>query len=233
MVTTTTKTPLAFAWLEDALIDLGPGDIVYATSVPWSVYTRLADFRDERRRRVKITFDRGRIEVMSPKSRHEQPHFRLSLIVVTLAEELGLEIVNVGATTFRNEAAEQGLEADESFYIANAKPVIGANDINLATHPPPDLAIEIDLTSSSLAKEAIYGRMGVPELWRHDDHEIVIRIRRQDGTYATSEHSLAFPPLRATDLTRLLEETNDMGEIAFLRHCRAWAKSLVSPAANP
>ena len=125
---------------------------------------------------------------------------------------------------FETRQREQGLEADESFYIANAQAVIGANDINLATHPPPDLAIEIDLTSSSVSKEAIYGRMGVPELWRHDDDEIVIRRLNPEGTYETSECSLAFPQVRAADLTRLLMDTNDMGEIAFLRHCRAWAK---------
>ena len=111
---------------------------------------------------------------MSPKSRHEQPHFRLSLVVMALAEHMDFKVINAGATTFRNEESEQGLEADESFYIANAEAVIGADDIDLAIHPPPDLSIEVDLTSSSISKEAIYARIRVPELWRHDDDEIVM-----------------------------------------------------------
>ncbi len=233
MITAKTKAPPSFAWLEQALIDLVPGEVVYATGVPWLVYNRLADFRDEHRRRVKITFDRGRIEVMSPKSRHEQPHFRLGLIVMILAELLDFKLINAGATTLRNEAAEQGLEADESFYIANAPAVIRADDINLSMHPPPDLAIEVDLTSSSVSKEAIYARMGVPEIWRHDDEEIVIRHLQPDGAYQTAERSLSFPLVRSADLTRLLVETNEMDEVAFWRHCSAWAKTLVTPAANP
>jgi Uma2 family endonuclease len=233
MVTAKTKALPAFMWLEQALIDLGPGDVVYATGVPWSVYVRLADFRDERRHRVKITFDRGRIEIMSPKGRHERPHFRLGLVVLALAEQRGIELKNTGATTLRNEAAEQGLEADESFYISPSDAVMKADDIDLAKQPPPDLAIEVDLTSSSVSKEAIYSRMGVPEIWRHDVDEIVIRRLQPDGVYQTADCSLAFPQIRALDLTRLLSETNDMGEVAFWRHCCDWAKTLTPPAANP
>jgi Uma2 family endonuclease len=152
---------------------------------------------------------------------------------LTLAEEFGVELRNAGATTLRNEEEEQGLEADESFYIAHANVVLGLDHIDLTIHPPPDLAIEIDLTSSSVSKEAIYGSMGVPEIWRHDADEIVIRHRLADGTYQTAARSLAFPQVTSADLTTILLETNDLGEVAFLRHCRAWAKTLVPPPANP
>lgn len=167
---------------------------------------------------------------MSPKIQHEQPHFRLGLVVMTLAEELGVELRNAGATTLRREAGEQGLEADESFYIAHVRDVLGVRDIDLTIHPPPDLVIEIDLTSSSVAKEDIYGPMGVPELWRMDDGQVAIRHLQADGTYRSASRSSAFVQVTADDLTRLLAETEDEGELAFVRRCRAWAKSLTPPA---
>ena len=226
----TVATPVRLDWLADALVGLSPGQRVYTTGVPWAVYLRLTEIRDEKRSGIKITFDRGRIELMSPKIQHEQPHFRLGIVVVTLAEESGLELRNAGATTFRREAGEQGLEADESFYIANASAVLGLRDIDLSVSPPPDLVIEIDLTSSSIPKEAIHGPMGVPELWRLDDDVVAIRHLQPDGTYRPAARSLSFPQVTAADLTRLLAETRDEGEVAFIRRCRAWVKSLVPPA---
>ncbi|HJZ90736.1 MAG TPA: Uma2 family endonuclease [Gemmataceae bacterium] len=229
----TTPTRNATDWLADALLDLAPGQRVFATDIPWAVYTRLADLRDERRPGVKITFDRGRIEFVSPRFRHERLSFWLRMIVLTLAEEFNLELISAGATTFRPEEGEQGLEAHESFYVAHAQDVMGVDDIDLTVHPPPDLVIEVDLTSSSVPKELMYGPMGVPELWRHDDDEVAIRRLQPNGKYQTAPRSLAFPLVTAADLTRLLVEGRDEGEIAFVRRCRTWAKTLVTPPAQP
>jgi Uma2 family endonuclease len=231
MAATTTRT--GTDWLADALLDLAPGQRVYATGIPWAVYTRLANLRDERRPGVKITFDGGRIELMSPKFRHEQPSRLLSLVITVLAEEMGMQLVGTQSTTFRQEQTEHGLEPDQCFYIAHARDLIGVDDIDLSIHPPPDLAVEVDLSHSTVSKEAIYAPMGVPELWRHDDDEVTIRHLRADGTYQTVGRSLAFPPVTAADLTKLLGDGRTEDEIAFVRRCRAWAKTLVPPTANP
>ena len=222
----------AIDWLSHALLGLGSGERVYATGIPWNVYTRLADFRDQQESRVKITYDQGRIELVSPSFRHEKPSLRLNLIVVTLAEELGLELVSARSTTFRQEQAEKGLEPDDCFYIAHAAEMIGVEEIDLAIHPAPDLVIEVDNTNSSVPKEPIYAPMGVPELWRHDDGQVAICILQSDGTYADGLRSLSFPQMSAADLDQLLFHTNHLEDIAAIRHYRAWARTLVPPA-NP
>src|SRR4051812_31112147 len=203
-----TKVLPAIDWLSHALLGLGPGERVYATGIPWSVYTRLADFRDANRSGVKITFDQGRLEIMSPSFRHEKPNLRLGLIVVTLVEELGLQLVSARSTTFRQEQAEKGLEPDDCFYIAHAREMIGVEEIDLGVHPPPDLVIEVDNTSSSVPKEPIYAPMGVPELWRHDNGAVAIRVLQSDGSYTDGPRSLAFPQVFAADLDHLLFHTN-------------------------
>lgn len=226
------KTPLppakkTFRWLDEAILDLGPGERLFTTGIPWSVYTRLANFRDEHHSGVRITFDQGRIEIVSPQYRHEKPNFRLSILVIALAEGLGIEFVNIGSTTLRREESEQGLESDVCFYGGHAGEVIGVKDIDLTIHPPPDLAIEVDHTSSSVAKEPIYYEMMVPEIWRHDDDKIVIRHRGADGQYHTADRSLSFPKVTAADLTAVLLECNEEGDAAFLRRSRTWAKEVL------
>ena len=220
-------------WLSHALLGLGPGERVYATGIPWSVYARLADLRDERRSGVKITFDRGRIEIMSPSVRHEKPSLRLAQIVLARVEELGLEAVCARSTTFRQEEAERGLEPDDCFYIAHYAEMLGVRDIDLSVHPRPDLVIEVDETNSSVPKEPIHAPMGVPELWRHDDGEVIIRHLQADQTYGTADRSLSFPQVTSADLARLLVDTNHLGDIAAIRHYRAWARTLTPPAPNP
>jgi Uma2 family endonuclease len=229
----TTATRARTDWLADALLDLAPGQRVYATGIPWAVYLRLSDFRDAQRPRVKITFDQGRIEIVSPSSRHEKPSVRLGHIVLALVEELGLEAVCTRSTTLRQDDAERGLEPDDCYYIAHCAEVVRVQDIDLAVHPRPDLVIEVDETNSSVPKEPIYAPMGVPELWRYDDGEVVIRHLQPDRTYRTADRSLSFPRVTSADLTRLLNDTNDLGDMAAIRHYRAWARTIVPPPANP
>jgi Uma2 family endonuclease len=219
-------------WLTHALLGLRPGKRVYASGIPWSVYTRLADLRDDRWSGVKITLDQGRIELMSPSFRDEKPNLRLGQIVMALVEELGMEVVCARSTTFRQEDAERGLEPDDCFYIAHYAEMVGVEEINLAVHPRPDLVIEVDQTNSSLPKETIFAGMGVPEFWRHDDGEVHVRVLQADGAYRIGDRSVSFPQVTAADLSRLVVGTNHLADIAAIRHYRAWARTLVPPT-NP
>jgi Uma2 family endonuclease len=169
---------------------------------------------------------------MSPRYRHEKPSHRLSLLVLVMAEELNRELVGARSTTFQQEQAEKGLEPDECFYIANASALEGVDDIDLTIHPPPDLAIEVDLTSSSLSKESIYASLGVPELWRHEDEQVVVRVLVGDGTYRNADRSRSFPEIRAVDLTRLLAEADPGGDIALVRGFRREVRKILASPAN-
>jgi Uma2 family endonuclease len=147
---------------------------------------------------------------------------------MALVEESDLELINAGRTTLQNVAEEQALEADQSFYIANANVVIGVSDLDRSIHPPPDLIIEFDPLLSSVPREAIYGRMGVPELWRYDGNEFEFLLLQPSGEFQTGERSLALPQLRPQDIKRLLEATHGMDDVAFVNHCRSWARTLSS-----
>ena len=78
------------------------------------------------------------------------------------------------STTWRRIAKEKGLEADQSYYLINAPKVRGKREVDLVIDPPPDLAIEVENTASSVHQLGIYAALGIPEVWRFDGEELTI-----------------------------------------------------------
>src|SRR5205814_2592043 len=122
----------------------------------------------------------------------------------TLTEELGREVLSGGATTLRRRLEKRGLEPDECFWIQNEAAVRGVRRLNLRVHPPPDLAIEVDVTNSSLDRMGIYAALGVPEVWRLDEPSLTFHVLGPDGRYALVTHSRSFPQVTPADLMRFL-----------------------------
>ena len=101
---------------------------------------------------------------------------------------------------------DRGLEADECYYIEHYPDVKGRKEVNLDTDPPPDLAVEVDLSSSSIDKLSIYAGLAVPEVWRfHHDRFDCLHLQ-PDGTYAPDDQSRVFPALPLYLILNALEE---------------------------
>src|SRR5579885_1128764 len=135
--------------------------------VRWTTYEQLlADH--EGRSSPRFTFDCGTLEITSPSAEHEKCNRTIALFVEILAEELKIDIEDFGSTTFRRSDLARGFEPDSCFYIKNEVLIRGKQEIDLSIDPPPDLVIEIDLTSRALDKLSLYAQIGVPEIWRYD-----------------------------------------------------------------
>jgi Uma2 family endonuclease len=199
-----------------------PEQRVILTGVSWATYERLLhDLKDSSSPR--LTFDKGVLEVMSPSAEHEESNRTIALLVEVLAEEFGLDVRNLGSTTFRREDLEQGFEPDSCFYVQNEARMRGKRDIDLMVDPPPDLIIEVDITSPSLNKFPIYAALGVPEIWRYDGRDMTI-FRLKGGGYAEADESAALPRLTGGDLARFVGEGATTGRREWLRGLRAWAR---------
>jgi Uma2 family endonuclease len=189
--------------------------------VSWQEYGKfLRAF--EGRRATRLTYDRGVLEIMSPRHEHETDVDFLGCLAVTLTEEMGLPRKAGGSTTFRRRKKRRGLEPDRSYWIASEPLVRGKREIDLRKDPPPDLAIEVDVTSSSLDRMAIYASLGVPEVWRMDDAGLSFHVLGPDGKYAPSPRSKSFPLVAPADLTRFLAMRAQMDENAVVQQFRAW-----------
>ncbi len=190
--------------------------------ISWETYeSLLADHLD--RSVPRFTYDRGLLEIVSPTTVHERDNRTLAMLVEVVAEERGIDTLDVGSMTFKREDLQRGFEPDSCFYIRNEVRVRGRIQIDPAIDPPPDLIIEIDVASPSLNKLPIYAQLGVPEVWRAKEGRVTILTLRADA-YVESVTSAALPPLTAEALTRFLRESRASGRTAWLRTVREWMR---------
>jgi Uma2 family endonuclease len=199
--------------------------------VDWGTYGRLLRAFGERR--LRLTYDRGVLEIMSPLLEHESDVDLLGRLVVVLTEELGLPIKAAGSATLRRRGRRRGIEPNRAWWIANEPRVRGRRRIDLRMDPPPDLAIEVDVTRSSLDRMAIYASLAVPEVWRLDSQGLTFHVPAADGRHAGSSHSLAFPRVTPADLSRFLALRGQLDENALVGQFRAWVRQHIVAAPNP
>ena len=192
--------------------------------IPWRVYKTLLSAVGDRP--VRITYYRGSIEIMSPLPRHEKWKTRIGRMIELLSLELRLPVEALGSTTFRRRAKKAGLEPDECYYVQNAAAVKGKDRINLKLDPPPDLAVEVDITRRSLKRQPVYAALGVPELWRWDGKRLTVLVL-VDGRYEPREQSLAFPFLPMDRFQQFLQRIREGAEdLTVLADFQQWVRTL-------
>jgi Uma2 family endonuclease len=201
-------------------------DRVLLHNISWQTYQSLLDdFATQPA--MRLTYDRGELEIRMPLDPHETYKKLLGRLVEALTEELGIEIRSLGSRTCDREDLSRGLEPDQCYYIQNESAVWDKKQIDLTTDPPPDLAIEIDITSSSINRMDIYADLGIPEVWRYDGRSLVINNLR-GKQYQVCDRSIAFPLLTASDLERFLELKKTTKENALIRIFRTWIREIAT-----
>ena len=197
-------------------------NVTILRGIHWDTYQNLV--RDlESQAAMRLTFDDGILEITMPLPPHERYKKLLGRFVEVMTEELGIEIRSLGSTTWSREDLRKGLEPDECYYVQNELVVRGKDDIDLEVLPPPDLAIEVDSTSSSMNRMAIYAALGVPEVWRFDMEVLTIWCL-VDGVYQSHEVSLVLPIFGSAMLMDFLGLSLTMGETSLMRHVRLWVR---------
>ncbi len=216
-----------------AAVKSSPEGRVSLRNVSWEIYERLLE--DPGRSAPRFFYNRGVLEIVSPAFEHEQIAGVIASLVGELAVELESDMTEARSTTFNREDLLRGFEPDVSFYFSeNAWRVRGKRRIDLdAGDPPPDLVVEVDITSPSASKLPIYARLGVAEVWRHDGTRLaILGLLRQDaeeeGYYAEIPESTSLAPTRVPgeSLTRFVEEGLVSGRPAWTRRVREWACEL-------
>lgn len=197
-----------------------PPAVLY--DIDWQTYTRLLRVF-ERRRRFRHTYDRGTLEIMSPLWQHEGPGRLLGRFVDVLTEELNLPCRLGGSLTLRRRRKRRGLEPDNCYWIANAPRLQGRQQLDLRSDPPPDLAIEIDVTRSSLDRMSIYAALGVPEVWRLSTSGLAFHIL-DAGVYQVRPNSLSFASLACADLPPFLALWGQTDDTTIVRQFREWVR---------
>src|SRR5271166_4574556 len=203
------------------------------SGIDWKTYSRLLHAFAEQPG-YKLTYDRGELEIMSPSLEHDLAGRFLGMMVQVLTEELGLPLQAGGGNTLRRRLRRRGIEPDECFWIANAHRMAGVQRLNLRIHPPPDLAIEVDFSHSSLNRLAIYAALRVPEVWRLDGNTLFFYSLIPGPGYLAVESSRSIPLVTPADVLGFLQQArHSVDDNVVIRQLRAWIQQRQAATQNP
>ncbi|MBE9198601.1 MULTISPECIES: Uma2 family endonuclease [unclassified Nodularia (in: cyanobacteria)] len=194
-------------------------------NISWETFEALLRDTGEDRG-SRLAYDCGILEIMTPLFEHENAKSNFGNFIIALAEELDIEIKSAGSTTLKRRLANRGIEPDNCYYIQNEPAIRGQETLNLEIDPPPDLAIEIDITSSSVNKLGIYAALGVTELWRYNGEDLKF-YQLVEGEYIECNFSLAFTLISVSDISRFIQQSKNIGEISLLKSFRAWVREKI------
>jgi Uma2 family endonuclease len=183
---------------------------------------------------VRLVYVDGRLTFLTASRRHDWYAERLAELVKALASATGLNWEDSGSATYRLGKKEVGVEADKAFYFGtNADRMQGSVNIDLETQPPPDLTIEVEFTNPADDAMIVYGRIGVPEVWRFDvkSWKCSFWHRNQEGSYDRSVQSRAMPFLKATDVEEQLRLADAMGAARWSAQLPEWVRATILPRA--
>jgi len=198
-----------------------PGHQILLKEVTWPMFETILEELGESRA-ARLSYSQGFLEIMTPLPEHEVCKTLIGNFVEILLEELGIEFWSLGSTTLKNQGMKEGIEPDDCFYIENEAVVRGKDRLDLTKDPPPDLAIEIDITSHT--RLANYQVLQVPEVWRFDGQKLSI-YKLQEGKYVDSPYSRYFPSLPLTEvIPKYLAQSKQAGRNVTMKAFREWLK---------
>jgi Uma2 family endonuclease len=200
--------------------------LIRLSFVDWPSYIAISDGLGERR--VRATYADGEMELMTVSSKHERAKSFLGRLIVALSEELEIDAEGAGNMTIRREVLRRGLEPDDCYWIQHASIICSKESFDADLDPPPDLAVEIEVSRSTLDRMEIYAKLKVPEVWTWDTHTVRFWGLMRGRRYEEITHSRAFPMLRAADLQPCLHLKAGVSQSSVVRSVRQWVREQIS-----
>jgi Uma2 family endonuclease len=193
--------------------------------ISWQTYkelmTQLGDDRVWR-----IAYDQGVLEIRMPLQEHEQPKIIISYLVTAWADELELEVMELGSWKLERDDLTRAVEPDTCFYIRNELRVRGIS-IRLPSDPPPDLVVESDHRHSSINKFSLYASLGIPELWRYNKQKLEV-YQLIDHQYESVQESLVLPMFPISEVTNYIEQSYQIGQRSTVRLFRGRIREILN-----
>lgn len=191
--------------------------------VSWKTYESLmADLANSRA--TRISYDRGRLELVSPSNEHEWRRRLIGRMIDIWTFEKRIPIRGLGSTTWKREGRQRGVEADECYFVLNEPVVRGRSGLDLESDPPPDLAIEVEVSDSSLGKLEIYADLGVPEVWRFGEQTLRIHQLGSNRKYKLAKESLNLPGFPTQDLADWIARAQAIDETSWAASFQDWIR---------
>ncbi|MEG4961679.1 MULTISPECIES: Uma2 family endonuclease [unclassified Microcoleus] len=205
--------------LELRQLKIQPGQQLLVEDVNWQQFESILAELGERRA-SRLSYSNGRLEIIVPLPEHEKAKEIIGDMVKILLETRQIAFESLGSTTLKNESMSQAVEPDTCFYIQNQAAVIGKNRLDMSIDPPPDLAIEIDLTSRTQLDN--YQILRVPELWRYARRGLQINVLQAEQ-YIESDVSPTFPNIPIVELVnQYTQQSQVAGRTPAIQAFKIW-----------
>lgn len=202
-------------------IVVNPGQQLLLKNISWQELEEILEDLGEKRS-SRISYSDGVLEIMVPLPEHEKDKEIIGDIVKILLEQLEIDFEPLGSTTLKNNQMAQAVEPDACFYIKNHQAVIGKDRLDLNIAPPPDLAIEIDITNRTQLDN--YLLLKVPELWRYTRQGFQINLL-EGKRYIESQTSPNFINLPIVELINsYVKQAQSEGRSKAIRAFRKWVQ---------
>ena len=206
-------------------ISLEPGQKVTLQPVSWQGFEEILSKLGERRS-SRIAYANAILEIMAPLPEHERAKVLIADLVKTLLKAQKRQWEPLGSTTFKRENMAAGIEPDDCFYIQNYKAAIGKNRLDLSVDPPPDLALETDLTSKT--ELDAYEALRVPEVWIYERGKLKINVLGE-GRYVESETSPTFPGIAVVEIIpQFMQRAKEVGVSQALEEFEAFIREAIA-----
>lgn len=209
-------------------LSVPPGQSVLVKNITWHKFEDILEELGEHRA-SRLAYYKGVLEIMVPLGEHENSNRFMEQLISVLAEEMNLNIKRFGSSTLKRANMDSGAEPDSCYYIQNEPSVRSKRNIDLDSDPPPDLVVEIDITSSSLNKHEIYAALEIPEIWRYHQKKLqVFVLSQQPRSYSQRLSSPTFPNINLSTIPEFIERSLVDGEIPTLKTFRTWVRQQVA-----
>ena len=191
--------------------------------VSWETFERLlADVGD--RRSTLFHYINGTLEIMSPLSLHEGSNRFIEALLGVFVDELEIDMRRLGSLLMKIPELKVGGEPDSCYYVKNEVSIRAQENVIVGQDPPPDLVLEVDITSPSDRRLPIYALLGVPEVWRYDGYSLEL-LGLENDEYVPIKNSLSFPTLPAAIIVEYVQKRSLLGESKTLKEFRAWVRA--------
>jgi Uma2 family endonuclease len=200
------------------------GQMIVLDDVSWDYYTHtLKELGPSRG--VRVTFDDGRMEIVTTSNAHERAKVMISRLIGVYALEADVPVTGDGSLTLRSESLRRGLEPDDCYYVTTPAPPPSAAEFDLAVNPPPDLAIEVEVSKGAIPKQPIYASLNVREVWRYAGDQVIPLRLTGAGVYERTDRSLAFPNLPMDVFSRFVKMGLEQSQHEAVKAFRDWLRA--------
>ena len=196
---------------------------IVLSGISWDLYAELRLLPENRNKRM--IYDQGILEIMTLSSFHERIVQLIARFIDEWTVARNIAIIGCGSMTFQHATLKRGLEPDRCYYVQHESGIRNQQRVDLVVDPPPDLVLEVDYTSGSLDKMAIYAAIGVPEVWHWSDEKLQIYALSK-GEYKKRDTSYCLQEFPFELLIDALTQRHEFDETTLVRQFRTGIRNL-------